>query len=148
MSTSNAGSFPSPFSPLPSPVFTWPVRVYWEDTDAGGVVYHANYLRFLERARSEWLRGQGVAQQRVREVHGIVFVVRDMNLEFLLPARLDDELDVTVESGERRSASMLFSQRIVRRADGAVLVAAQVRAACLDAATFKPCRIPNDLFRG
>jgi acyl-CoA thioester hydrolase len=129
-----------------SPVFTWPVRVYWEDTDAGGVVYHASYLRFLERARTEWLRALGVAQQKVRSEHGVVFVVRDMTLEFLLPARLDDELDVSVESGERRSASMLFSQRIVRRADGAALVAARVRAACIDAATFKPCRIPDHLF--
>jgi acyl-CoA thioester hydrolase len=76
----------------------------------------------------------------------VVFVVRDMAIDFLLPARLDDELDVTVESGERRSASMLFSQRIVRRADGAGLVGARVRAACIDAATFKPCRIPNHLF--
>jgi acyl-CoA thioester hydrolase len=141
-----AGSSPSPLSHLPSPVFTWPVRVYWEDTDAGGVVYHASYLRFLERARTEWLRAQGVEQNSVRDRHGVVFVVRDMTIEFLLPARLDDELDVGVDSGERRSASMLFSQRIVRRSDGATLVAASVRAACIDAATFKPCRIPNQLF--
>lgn len=132
---------------LSSSVFTWPVRVYWEDTDAGGVVYHASYLRFLERARSEWLRAQGVAQQRVRVEFGVVFVVRDMSLSFLLPARLDDELDVTVESGERRSASMTFSQRIVRRADAAVLVEASVRAACIDADSFKPCRIPAGLFQ-
>ena len=135
-----------PDSRFPIPVFTWPIRVYWEDTDAGGVVYHASYLRFLERARTEWLRAHGVDQGRVREEHGVVFVVRDMTIEFLLPARLDDELDVGVETGERRSASMLFSQRIVRRADGAALVEAQVRAACIDAATFKPCRIPNSLF--
>jgi len=133
-------------SRLSSPAFIWPIRVYWEDTDAGGVVYHASYLRFLERARTEWLRALGVDQQRVREDHGVVFVVRDMEIEFLLPARLDDELDVTVETGERRSASMVFSQRIVRRADGAALVAARVRAACIEAATFKPCRIPNHLF--
>lgn len=132
---------------LSSSVFTWPIRVYWEDTDAGGVVYHASYLRFLERARSEWLRAQGVAQQRVRVEFGVVFVVRDMSLSFLLPARLDDELDVTVESGERRSASMTFSQRIVRRADAAVLVEASVRAACIDADSFKPCRIPAGLFQ-
>jgi len=136
----------APQSESRSPVFSWPTRVYWEDTDAGGVVYHASYLRFLERARTEWLRALGVDQQRVREDHGVVFVVRDMEIEFLLPARLDDELDVTVETGERRSASMVFSQRIVRRADGAALVAARVRAACIEAATFKPCRIPNHLF--
>jgi acyl-CoA thioester hydrolase len=140
-------AFPrSPISDLRSRPFTWPLRVYWEDTDAGGVVYHASYLRFLERARSEWLHAQGVAQQRVREEHGVLFVVRDMELQFLLPARLDDELDVTVDSAERRSASMTFSQRIVRRADGAVLLGACVRAACVDAATLRPCRIPNSLF--
>ena len=140
----------SSLDPRPSslaPAFRWPVRVYWEDTDAGGVVYHASYLRFLERARTEWLRARGVEQQRLREQDGVVFVVRDMTIEFLLPARLDDELEVTLEATETRSASMTFSQRIVRRADGAALVAASVRAACIDAATFKPCRIPNHLFK-
>jgi acyl-CoA thioester hydrolase len=82
----------------------------------------------------------------VRNEDGVVFVVRDLEIEFLLPARLDDELDVTVESGEWRSASMTFVQRIVRRVDGAVVAGARVRAACLNAATFKPCRIPNHLF--
>jgi len=146
-SESSAASL-APRSSSLAPAFSWPVRVYWEDTDAGGVVYHASYLRFLERARTEWLRAQGVEQNSVRDRHGVVFVVRDMTIEFLLPARLDDELDVSVESGERRSASMLFSQRIVRRADGVALVAARVRAACIDAATFKPCRIPGQLFSG
>ena len=136
-----------PDSRFPIPVFTWPIRVYWEDTDAGGVVYHASYLRFLERARSEWMRAAAIGQDALRQSHGIVFVVRDMTLSFLLPARLDDELDVTVESGERRSASMTFSQRIVRRADEAVLVQARVRAACIDADSFKPCRIPPNLFQ-
>ncbi len=128
------------------PVFTWPVRVYWEDTDAGGVVYHASYLRFLERARTEWLRAQGIDQLRVRESHGVVFVVRDLAIEFLQPARLDDELDVELLTAERRSASMSFAQRILRRADGAVLTTARVRAACVDASDFKPCRIPENLF--
>jgi acyl-CoA thioester hydrolase len=145
MITAGAASSTSDFQ-LPTAVFSWPIRVYWEDTDAGGVVYHASYLRFLERARTEWLRAQGVDQGRVRAEHGVAFVVRDMTIEFLLPARLDDELEVSVESRDRRSASMLFSQRIVRRADGAALVEARVRAACIDAATFKPCRIPNFLF--
>ncbi|HEY2395399.1 MAG TPA: tol-pal system-associated acyl-CoA thioesterase [Rudaea sp.] len=140
------GSAVSPLTPHLSRPFSWPIRVYWEDTDAGGVVYHASYLRFLERARTEWLRAQGVDQPRVRDDYGVLFVVRDMEIDFLLPARLDDELDVTVETGERRSASMVFSQRIVRRADGAALVAASVRAACIEAASFKPCRIPNHLF--
>jgi acyl-CoA thioester hydrolase len=145
--TDTARSSPSPLSPLPSPPFTWPIRVYWEDTDAGGVVYHASYLRFLERARTEWLRARGVDQTRVRDEDGVVFVVRDMAIDFLAPARLDDELDVTLETAETRSASMTFSQRIVRRADGVALVHARVRAACIDAATFKPQRIPNHLFK-
>ena len=129
------------------PVFVWPVRVYWEDTDAGGVVYHAGYVRFLERARSEWLRARGVAQQRVRDEHGILFVVADMNLRFLASARLDDELDVCVNAFTRRSASLVFTQCILRRADGAALVEAQVRAACIDATSYKPVRIPDFLLQ-
>ena len=129
----------------PERVFTWPVRVYWEDTDAGGVVYHANYIRFLERARSEWLRALGVGQQRVREEHGILFVVADMELRFLAPARLDDELEVCVNAFTRRSASLIFTQCILRPADGAMLVDAQVRAACIDAISYKPVRIPDFL---
>jgi acyl-CoA thioester hydrolase len=128
-----------------APAFVWPVRVYWEDTDAGGVVYHASYVRFLERARSEWLRGLGVAQQHVREQHGVLFVVAEMQLRFVAPARLDDELQICVNSFTRRSASLLFAQCILRPADGATLVEAQVRAACIDAASFKPVRIPDFL---
>lgn len=80
-------NFPrSPRSSVPDPVFTWPIRVYWEDTDAGGMVYHASYLRFLERARTEWLRARGVEQQRVRERHNLLFVVRDLSIEFLAGA--------------------------------------------------------------
>jgi len=128
-----------------SPVFTWPVRVYWEDTDAGGVVYHASYVRFLERARSEWLRARGIAQQRVRDEQGVLFVVRDMSLEFVAAARLDDELDVTIETFERRSASLAFVQCILRRADRALLTRARVRAACIDALSWQPRRIPDSL---
>jgi acyl-CoA thioester hydrolase len=126
-------------------VFSWPTRVYWEDTDAGGVVYHASYVRFLERARSEWLRARGVAQQRLREQHGILFVVADVELRFLAPARLDDELDVCVNAFTRRSASLVFTQCILRPADGAELVHARVRAACINAASYKPVRIPDFL---
>ena len=140
-----------PSGPRPSalsPVFSWPVRVYWEDTDAGGVVYHASYLRFLERARSEWLRALGVAQQQVRAQYNRLFVVRDLAIEFLAPARLDDELDVTISSFERRSASMTFVQCILRPADGATLASARVRAACIDATSYRPCRIPENLLQG
>src|ERR1700679_3042829 len=86
------------------------LRIYWEDTDAGGVVYHANYLRFMERARTEWLRAQGIDQVALREASSLGFVVRDMQLDFLRPARLNDELMVSVGVKERRSASMLFDQ--------------------------------------
>lgn len=127
------------------PVFSWPVRVYWEDTDAGGVVYHAAYLRFLERARTEWLRACGLEQARVREQHGVLFVVADLSTRFLAPARLDNELRADITAFTRRSASMRFAQCILRPADGTVLVEAQVRAACVDAASYKPRRIPDSL---
>lgn len=124
--------------------FSWPIRVYWEDTDAGGVVYHAGYLRFLERARSEWLRARGVDQQRLRDDTGIGFVVRDMRIGFVAPARLDDELEATVEVERMRAASMAFAQTI-RRRDGAVLVNASLRVACVDLDRMRPCPIPDDL---
>ena len=127
--------------------FTWFIRVYWEDTDAGGVVYHASYLRFLERARTEWLRAHGIDQGAVREKFGVVFVVRDIKIEFHAPARLDDELDVLLDAVELRSASMSFAQRILRRGDGAVLTSARVRAACVSAGEFKPQRIPEGLWK-
>ncbi len=132
-------------SEVPAPVFNWPVRVYWEDTDAGGVVYHASYLRFIERARSEWLRSRGVEQQKLRGTHGILFVVSEIDVKFLSPARLDDQLVATIDSFTRRSASLTFAQCILRPADGARLVEARVRAACVDAATLKPTRIPDFL---
>ena len=129
-----------------TPVFSWPVRIYWEDTDAGGVVYYANYLRFLERARTEWLRSLGIDQSQVRDEHGVVFVVREVSIEYNAPARLDDELESRIDAVERRSASMTFAQRILRRGDGAVLVTARVRAACVAVDGFKPQRIPESLF--
>lgn len=127
-------------------VFSWPVRVYWEDTDGGGVVYHASYLRFIERARTEWLRQRGVEQQKLRDAHDVLFVVSELDLRFLSPARLDEELVATIESFTRRSASMTFSQCILRPQDGARLVEARVRAACINASDFKPRRIPDFLF--
>jgi acyl-CoA thioester hydrolase len=126
------------------PPFSWPVRVYWEDTDAGGVVYHASYLRFLERARSEWLRGLGVDQMALKEATGLGFVVHRMEIDFLRAALLDDELLVSVEVKERRSASILFAQSITR-ADGTALIQAQVRAACVDLKRMRPAPIPVDI---
>ena len=124
--------------------FSFEVRVYYEDTDAAGVVYYANYLKFMERARTEWLRAQGIDQVALREASSLGFVVRDMQIDFLRPARLDDELVVSVAVKERRSASMLFDQEIVR--GGMTLVRATVRAACVNLDTMRPAQIPADLF--
>ena len=127
------------------PVFSWRIRVYWEDTDAGGVVYHAGYLRLLERARTDWLRARGLGQTALRERHGVVFVVREMTLGFDKAARLDDELDATVAIARRRSASMQIEQTLQRVGDGATLTRAQVLVACVDAAGWQPCRIPDEI---
>ncbi|MEP7184755.1 MAG: tol-pal system-associated acyl-CoA thioesterase [Rhodanobacter sp.] len=124
--------------------FAWPVRVYWEDTDAGGVVYHASYVRFLERARTEWMRAMGVDQMAFKQETGLAFLVRDMQLDFLRPALLDDELSVTVEVKERRAASILFTQTITR-ADGNCLIRASVRVACVDLQRMRPAAIPTNL---
>lgn len=134
-------------TPLPDPVFAWPIRVYWEDTDAGGVVYHARYLHFLERARSEWLRASGIGQQQLRDDLGIVFVVHRMELAFNAPARLDDLLRATVLPIERRSASFTVNQELRREPDSKALVQARVRIACIDASRFRPRPIPDHLFQ-
>lgn len=125
--------------------FHWRLRVYWEDTDAGGVVYHAGYLCFMERARSEWLRACGVDQLAWRERSGLGFVVRDMHIDFLTPARLDDELDVSVVVQKRRRASLTFMQRVRRCADQAELARAEVRVACVNIDRMQPAPIPDDL---
>lgn len=125
--------------------FAWPVRVYWEDTDAGGVVYHAGYLRFFERARTEWLRASAIGQQRLREELGVVFVVHQMNIQFNRPARLDDLLSATVAGVELRSASFSVVQCLLREAEAKPLVEAQVRIACLDALRWRPRAIPEFL---
>lgn len=124
--------------------FSWPTRVYWEDTDAGGVVYHAQYLAFLERARTEWMRAQGYGQELLRIEYGLVFAVRAMQLDFLKPARLDDALAVSVGLQECRRASAVFTQAIVRAGDR--LLTAQVRVAALDADGFRPRPIPPPLY--
>lgn len=124
--------------------FTHPVRVYWEDTDAGGVVYHAQYLAFLERARTEWLRTHGYGQELLRLQHDLVFAVRAMAIDFRLPARLDDALQVGVVLQECRRASLVIVQRIER--DGVRLLDAEVRVAALRASDFKPRPIPDTLY--
>src|SRR5690625_7617246 len=131
----------SPADALPD-TFHWPLRIYWEDTDAGGVVYHSGYLRFMERARTEWLRACGVDQIRLREATGLAFVVRDMQIDFLAPARLDDELDVTVAVQTVRRASLAFVQNVRRWADNAGLVRARERVACVEIARLRRRRAP------
>lgn len=125
--------------------FSFPARIYWEDTDAGGVVYHASYVRFLERARSEWLRASGLTQQQLLADHDLVFAVRSMQLDFLKPARLDDLLDLRIDRIELRAASMVFAQRLLRPLDGACLLEAQVRCACLRGSDFRPRPMPPAL---
>lgn len=129
-------------------VFSWPARVYWEDTDGGGIVYYANYLRFLERARTEWLRSLGYSQQLLAREPGIVFAVVSLTIEYRRPARLDDELTITCEPRADRAATIRFDQAIFRGrnpGDEPPLVTAEVRIACVDAQTLKPRRLPESL---
>lgn len=129
-------------------VFRWPVRVYYEDTDTGGVVYHANYLRFLERARTERLRALGFALDELQEREDILFVVRALELDFLKPARFNDALWVTAEIDPPRPASLLFRQEIRRGDDsGELLCTAKVRVASLSARAFRPKAMPDFLAR-
>lgn len=123
--------------------FIWPVRVYWEDTDASGVVYHANYLRWFERARTEWLRARGHDQESLRTRLGIAFTVASLEIRYLRPARLDDALDVAVEIPAPRRASLTFVQRLCRSAGGELLAEAQVKVGCVDAASFRPRALPD-----
>jgi acyl-CoA thioester hydrolase len=121
--------------------FSWPVRVYYEDTDRGGVVYHANYLKYLERARTEWLRSEGFEQTALAAVHAVVFVVRSISLDYLKPARFDDALDVTVELREIGASRVTVHQFVKRGTE--TLVAAQVEITCVNTVSFKPVRIPG-----
>jgi acyl-CoA thioester hydrolase len=125
--------------------FVIPVRVYYEDTDMAGIVYYANYLRYLERGRTEWLRALGVGQLRLAEETGIVFAVRSLNIEYLKPARLDDQLAVLTELTLAGRAQITLKQWIER--GGETLVEATVRVACLDAKKMKPAALPADLRR-
>lgn len=127
-----------------APSFSKSFNVYWEDTDAGGVVYYANYLRFLERARTDWLRAMAVDQQRLRSERGLQFVVVSINVDFLRPAVLHDEILVTAELNRLAGATIHFKQTIMRGEEQ--LIDAAVRVACLDSGTLKPRAIPKDLF--
>ena len=125
-----------------APAFRFPVRVYWEDTDAGGVVFYANYLKFFERARTEWLRAAGCGQQRLREETGAMFIVTDTSVRYLRPARLDDVIDVTVAVLRAGRARLTIAQQAWR--GDALLAEGTIGIGCVDAATFRPRRIPFD----
>ncbi len=132
-------------------VYRHPVRVYWEDTDAGGVVFYGNYLKFFERARTEWLRTLGIGQQRLRDETGTVFIVTETRLRYLAPARLDDLLDVTVAPQNHSRATMTLRQQAWRAPADAqtpalLLCDGDIRIACVDVATFRPRRIPDAVF--
>jgi acyl-CoA thioester hydrolase len=130
----------APAAPI---VYRLPVRVYWEDTDAGGIVFYANYLKFFERARTEWLRALGVHQQAMRDRTGVIFVVTHTSTQYRVPARLDDQLEITVALTHTGRASLQVAQQ-ARRGD-TVLAEGEVRIGCVDAATLKPCRIPTEV---
>lgn len=123
--------------------FQHTLRVYWEDTDAGGVVFYANYLKFFERARTEWLRSHGFGQERLRLESGAMFVVTETSVRYLRPARLDDLIEVSVHVTDRKLASMTVRQTATR--EGELLAEGSIRIGCVDAGTFRPRRIPNDI---
>jgi acyl-CoA thioester hydrolase len=127
-------------------LFRFPLRIYWEDTDAGGIVFYANYLKFFERARTEWLRSLGHEQERLRAETGTVFVVTDTRVRYLKPARLDDLLSVTVALEHAGRAMMTIAQQAWRstpeRGDE-LLAEGTIRIGCVNAGTFRPQRIPN-----
>ena len=131
-------------NPQCPPAFVWPVRVYWEDTDAGGIVYYANYLKYMERARTEWLRALGCDQSRMRAGHRLQLVVARANVEFRRPARLDDRLEVDVRVATLRRASIELAQH-VRNAARELLCRAEVKVGCVDVESFRPRGIPISL---
>ncbi|MEW6706171.1 MAG: tol-pal system-associated acyl-CoA thioesterase [Pseudomonadota bacterium] len=119
------------------------VRVYWEDTDAGGVVFYANYLKFFERARTEWLRALGFGQQQMKDELGLMFVVSHTAVDYLKPARLDDELELTVSLKRAGQASLTLAQQALRGSE--LLARGDIRIGCVDAGTLKPQRIPTPI---
>jgi acyl-CoA thioester hydrolase len=126
---------------MPS-VFTWRIRIYYEDTDAGGIVFYANYLKFFERARTEWLRAAGVGQHELLEQHGALFVVKSASLDYHAPARLDDEVTLTLTLAKLGAASVQFNQQAWR--GETLLTSASVKVGCVDASTMRPRALPDE----
>ena len=132
----------------PGAAFRHPVRVYWEDTDAGGVVFYANYLKFFERARTEWLRALGIGQQQLRDETGVIFIVVETALRYRAPARLDDTLWITVSPTATGRAAMTLQQQAWRHngeAAPTLLCEGTIRIGCVAADTFRPCRFPPQI---
>ncbi len=130
--------------------FTWPLRVYWEDTDAGGIVFYANYLKFFERARTEWLRSLGLQQSALKEALGGMFVVTDTQLKYLRSARLDDELLVTARLTDKGRASLIIEQQALRKNEQGMhtlLCSGSIRIGWVDALGLKPQRLPETLLQ-
>jgi acyl-CoA thioester hydrolase len=129
-------------------LFQWDVRVYYEDTDSGGVVYYANYLRFMERARTEWMRSLGFEQDRLLAEQGLLFAVRSASIDYLRPARFNDRLSVTVDLRRHGRASLTLEQSVLRQGDSAVpLCTCVIKIACLEAATFRPQPLPDPILK-
>ncbi len=128
---------------MPAKPFFWTIRVYYEDTDTGGVVYYANYLKFFERARTEWLRALGFEQQKMAEELGLRFIISRIECVYRKPARLDDVIDVDVQVARSGGASIVFEQ--AARRGGELLASARVRAGCIDALRFTPAPLPPRL---
>ena len=122
--------------------FVWPLRVYFEDTDAGGVMYHARYLNFFERARTELLRTCGVQCETLRQQHNLIWVVLDIHVQYRQAARLDDVLEVSAELAWKKGVRQGFRQRMTRQSDGALVATAELSAALLHADSLKPARMP------
>ena len=125
--------------------FRLATRIYWEDTDAAGIVFYANYLKFFERARTEWLRGLGFEQERLRAEAGIAFVVTETTVRYRAPARLDDVLDITVRVAHLGQASLAVAQEAWRA--GQLLAEGTIRVGCVELGTFRPRRIPDDMLQ-
>ena len=133
-----------PESSAPAAHFHHSVRVYWEDTDAGGIVFYANYLKFFERARTEWLRALGHSQQEMVDTTGCMFVVQETTVRYVKPARLDDVLTITVDVRERGRASLRIAQQAW--CGERLLAEGDIRIGCVERATMKPHRIPGPIF--
>ena len=134
----------------PAPVFRLALRVYWEDTDAAGIVFYANFLKFFERARTEWLRTKGYSQEQLRSERGTGFIVTDASISYRRPARLDDLLDVTVGLTRVGQASLQIAQqalRIVPDGTNELLADGTIRIGCVELGTYRPRRIPTEILQ-